>query len=310
MTQPLHVKYRPSTLEQVVGQDHIIGGLTSQLNDKAQVFLFEGPSGTGKTTLARICASMLDCEVIEVDAASNTGVDDMREVASKGNFVSLDGKGKFFIIDECHRLSRQAVESLLKTIEEPPTNVYWAFCTTEPTKILKTMRTRCVTHTLNSVPWRRLMGMLADVAKAEGIEVIEDIIDVCAETADGSPRQALVNLTSVMHTKTADEARTALSRTSSAKEAYDLAKMLIDQSFRFGAAMEVLKEIKDTPAESIRQVVRAYATTVVLNSPENNWARGVLMAFEAVAVEQNQISDIVCRVITLDKWRRPSGKSD
>ena len=304
--ETLHTKYRPTTLDDVVGQDHIKEGLMAQLAaGKQQAFLFEGPSGTGKTTLARICASELNCfDVTEVDAASNTGVDDMREVSSRANFVSLDGGGKAFIIDECHRLSRQAWESLLKAIEEPPEGVYWFFCTTEPNKIIKTVRTRCVTHTLKDVPWRALLKLLDRVAKAEGIEVHEDILDVCAEEAGGSPRQALINLMSVQHTTSVDDARQALNRTSAAKEAFDLARMIIKKDYNFSAAMALVKDIKDTPPESIRQVIRAYATTTVINSPDNTWARGVLMAFESPSIEQNQISDIVCRLITMEKWKR------
>jgi len=118
--QTLHTKYRPTTLDEVVGQDHIQEGLKAVVDvGKQQAFLFEGPSGTGKTTLARIVAAELGClDVREIDAATHTGVDKMREIASGAHFVSLEGGNKAIIVDECHRLSRQSWESLLKDIEE------------------------------------------------------------------------------------------------------------------------------------------------------------------------------------------------
>lgn len=303
--QSLHTKYRPTSLEDVVGQDHMLAGLKSQLAaGTQQTFLFEGPSGTGKTTLARICASQLGCtEVTEIDGATHTGVDAMRAVAERAGFLSMDGGAKAFIVDECHRLSKQAWESLLKDIEEPPANVYWFFCTTEPAKILKTVRTRCVTHTLQDVPWRKLLALLSNVAAAEGFDVSEEVIDVAAEAADGSPRQALTNLAAVSHCKSEKEAQEALRRVPGTKEAFNLAQLLIRKDFNYATAMGILKELKDVSPESIRQTVRAYATTTVLNSPDNRWARGVAMAFEKPSYDGNGITDILCRVITLEKWK-------
>jgi DNA polymerase-3 subunit gamma/tau len=304
--EALHTKYRPTTLDDVVGQDHIKAGLSAVLAaGKQQAFLFEGPSGTGKTTLARICAKALGCtDPREIDAATHTGVDSMREVAEGARFVSMDGGAKAFIVDECHRLSKQAWESLLKDIEEPPVGVYWFFCTTEGNKVPNTIQTRCVTYSLQEVSWRKLLGLLSKVATAEGLDIADDVLDVCAEEASGSPRKALVNLTMVSHCKSADEARQSLNRMKGGKEAFDLAQLLIKKEYTFEAACAILKELKEVTPESIRHTVRAYATTTVLGSPGNTWARGVLMAFEAPCVDQNQISDILCRVITLEKWKR------
>lgn len=306
MSETLHTKYRPTTLEEVVGQDHIKKGLAATLAEgKQQAFLLEGPSGTGKTTLARICARELGCsEIIEVDGATHTGVEKMREVAARANFKSLDGDGgKAFIIDECHRLSKQAWESLLKDIEEPPAGVFWFFCTTEPTRILATIRSRCVTYTLKDVPYRALMKLLADVSQREGLNVPEDVLDAAADNAHGSPRQALVNLTTVKHAENAAAALDALNRTPAVKEAIDLARLISKPSYTFDAAVEICKGMKDENPEGIRHVVRGYMTTMILNSPSERWPRGVLLAFEEPAREQNQIGDILCRLITLEKWK-------
>jgi len=302
----LHTKYRPTTLDEVVGQDHIKAGLSAVLAaGKQQAFLFEGPSGTGKTTLARICAKALGAlDPKEIDAATHTGVDAMREVAESAQYVSLDGGAKAFIVDECHRLSKQAWESLLKDIEEPPPGVFWFFCTTEGNKVPTTIKTRCVTYSLQDVSWRKLLGLLSRVVVDEGLDIADDVLDVCAEEAGGSPRQALVNLTTVAHCKTADEARAALNRAAAGKEAFDLAKLICKKDYSFLDACNLLKELKEVPAESIRHVVRAYATTMVLNNAQGDWPRGVLLAFEKPAIDSNQISDILCRLITLEKWKR------
>lgn len=304
--ETLHTKYRPTTLEEVVGQDHIKKGLAATLAErKQQAFLFEGPSGTGKTTLARICARELGCsEVIEIDAATHTGVDEMRKIAERANFKALGGDGgKAFIIDECHRLSKQAWESLLKDIEEPPAGVFWFFCTTEPTRILQTIRSRCVTYTLKDVPYRALMKLLAHVAQREGLSVPEDVLDAAADNALGSPRQALVNLTTVKHAENAAAALDALNRTPAVKEAIDLARVIMRPNFEFADAMAICKDLKDEHPEGIRHVVRGYATTVILNSPNDRWPRGVLLAFEKPAIDTNQIGDIIARIITLEKWK-------
>ena len=302
----LHTKYRPTTLDEVVGQDHIKEGLAAAMAaGKNQTFLFEGPSGTGKTTLARLVAAQMGCTNIrEIDAATHTGVDAMRTVAEGAGFMSMDGGKKAFIVDECHRLSKQAWESLLKDIEEPPEGVFWFFCTTEGNKILKTVRTRCMTYTLKDVPWRKLLGLVSDVAKREGLTVPDEILDVCAEEADGSPRQALVNLATVAHCTTESDARAALNRLAGDKEAFDLARLIMKKEYKFADACALLKALKEVPMETVRHTVRAYATTTILGSPDNLWARGVLLAFEAPCVDQNRESDLLCRLITMEKWKR------
>lgn len=300
-SESLHTKYRPTSLDQVVGQDHIKQGLAAVLSEgRQQAFLFEGPSGTGKTTLARICASQLGAtDLIEVDAASNTGVDDMREVASRANYASLDGGARAFIVDECHRLSKQAWESLLKAIEEPPAGVFWFFCTTEGNKVLPTIRTRCVTYSLKEVAYRPLLRLLADTAKAEGLDVPEDVLDVAASEAGGSPRQALVNLTTVKHASTPAEAQAALNRAPGSKEAVDLARALLKRD----PGRSIIKELKDQNPESVRLTVFHYALAAAWDG--NKVALMILGEFERPCIESNKMGDILLRCERLAwKWTK------
>src|SRR5277367_6751574 len=140
-------KYRPSTFEEVIGQDVVTASLKRMIvSDKKlpPCILFTGPSGIGKTTLARICAKeagCLDANIIEINAAKQTGIDDMREVTDLSGFMVLGG-ARVFIIDEAHGLSKQAFDSLLKFLEEPSKNTSWILCSTNPTKIPKSIKTR------------------------------------------------------------------------------------------------------------------------------------------------------------------------
>lgn len=297
--ESLHTKYRPKTLDEVRGQDHVKAGLAAVLAEgKQQAFLFDGPSGTGKTTLARICAKALGCtEIEEIDAATHTGVDNMREVAAHATYRPMDGGSRAFIVDECHRLSKQAWESLLKDIEEPPPGVFWFFCTTEPEKMLKTILTRVAQYSLKEVPYRRLLDLLLSVAESEGLNVNEDVLALSASEAGGSPRQALVNLTVTKHCTDEASARAALNRAPGSKGAYDLAKIIHRKGWRFDDAMTVVKsmaEAKESP-ESVRHVVRAYLTKVVMDGPAE-YPCYVLSQFVDPCHDANQLSEIVLRV--------------
>lgn len=297
----LQTKYRPTTLDDVVGQDHVRAGVARAIDDRTQqAFILEGPSGTGKTTLARIMARELGCEeVIEIDAATHTGVDAMRDIADRANFVSMGAGGKAFIVDECHRLSKQAFESMLKDIEEPPEGVYWFFCTTEGNKIPNTIRTRCQAFALQEVPYRRLLALLDRVAKEEGMDVSEDVLDVAADAAGGSPRQALVNLTTVATAQTPREAEAALQRITSAQEAVDLAKALLAKK----PFLDIIKDLKDTNPEGVRMTVFHYCLAAAMGG--NKTALMILGEFEKPAFDGNKMGDILLRCERLAwKWAR------
>ena len=166
---PLYRKYRPQKLDDIVGQAHIKRALTNaiELNKISHAYLFTGPRGTGKTSTARILAKSLNCvngptvtpceecescksitatipvDVIEMDAASNRSVEDAREILEKVNYAPIHGKYKIYIIDEVHMLSKEAFNTLLKTLEEPPKNVIFILATTESYKVLDTIKSRC-----------------------------------------------------------------------------------------------------------------------------------------------------------------------
>ena len=300
-------KYRPKTLDQVLGQDHIVKSLSKIIIErKHSTFLFEGPSGLGKTTLARICADMLGCsgfDLQEFDAASNSGVDDMRALAEQQHSFPMGG-ARAFIIDECQRLSKNAWDALLKGTESPPPNNYWFFCTTEISKVPRTIRTRSAEYKLKPVSASVITNLLDRVAEEEGLMLAEGALERIAGAVGGSPREALVKLQQA-DGLSMDELEAMLSVDQGVPGGYDLAKMLSNKDFDLKGVMELLSEMKDESPEAIRQVVRAYFTTFVLRSPSNKWALGVLSEFEKPAIEQNYITDIVMRVARINKWRQP-----
>jgi DNA polymerase III subunit gamma/tau len=265
----LITKYRPETFEEVIGQDAVVKSLRNAIENKlGTAYLFTGPSGVGKTTLAYIAAQMLGCakaDLLDVDAATNTGIEEMR-VLMEGLMYRPIGSGavKAVIIDEAHALSKAAITSLLKTLEAPPPWVYWFLCTTEPTKIPKAIQTRCLSYQLRDVRADDLFDLLKGTD--EGKDLDEDILNLCVDEASGSPRQALANLGVCMMAEDRDEAAELLRSAVNVPEAIDLARALM-RGAGWGELRELLAKMKekDLSPESVRHVVRAYMTSVLLS---------------------------------------------
>ncbi|WP_048863105.1 DNA polymerase III subunit gamma/tau, partial [Acidisphaera rubrifaciens] len=215
-------KYRPATFEALIGQDAMVRTLRNAfaLGRIAHAFMLTGVRGVGKTTTARIIARCLNCtgpdgtggptaapcgvcanctailadrhpDVIEMDAASNTGVDDVREIIEATRFRPLQARTKVFIIDEVHMLSRNAFNALLKTLEEPPPHVKFVFATTELRKVPITVLSRCQRFDLRRIAVTELVALYADVAAREGVAIEEAALAMIARAADGSVRDGL-----------------------------------------------------------------------------------------------------------------------
>jgi DNA polymerase-3 subunit gamma/tau len=216
--QPLHHKYRPQRLDQLVGQEAIAATLGHALttNRIAPAYLFSGPRGTGKTSSARILARSLNClnsegptpepcgtcelcttiaagtalDVIEIDAASNTGVDNIRELIERSRFAPVQARWKVYVVDECHMLSTAAFNALLKTLEEPPPQVVFVLATTDPQRVLPTILSRCQRFDFRRIPLDALEGHLSWIAEQEAIEIKPEAIHVVAQRSQGGLRDA------------------------------------------------------------------------------------------------------------------------
>ena len=215
--QVLARKWRPKTFGQLVGQDHVVKALSNALTQQRlhHAYLFTGTRGVGKTTIARILAKALNCEtgitatpcgtcgackeidqgrfvdMLEVDAATNTKVEEMRELLDQAQYMPVAGRFKVYIIDEVHMLSRSAFNSMLKTLEEPPEHVKFILATTDPQKVPVTVLSRCLQFNLKQMSTDGISGHLAHVMKEENIEFETSALDVLARAARGSMRDSL-----------------------------------------------------------------------------------------------------------------------
>ena len=220
---PLFRKYRPQSFKDVIGQEFTVQALSNaiKLNKIANAYLFCGPRGTGKTSSARIFAKSLNCEqgptiepcqkcqscldvtnasgidVIEIDAATNRGIDDAKELINKVQYAPMNGKYKIFIIDEVHMLSKEAFNALLKTFEEPPKNVIFILATTEPHKVIETIVSRCQRFDFRRITIEDITKRLREISDTEKINITDEALYAIAKNVSGGMRDSLALLDQV-----------------------------------------------------------------------------------------------------------------
>lgn len=255
---------------------------------RAHSFILAGPSGVGKTTLARIIANVAAggqataTNIDEVPAADHTGVDDMRAVATRSLSRAIGvSPVKTIIIDEAHRLSAQAWDVLLKPIEEPPKHVFWCLCTTELGKIPKTIQTRCVRFDLKLLSEDQLLELLIRVADQEGFTTPDEVLETIAENSGGSPRQCLVHLEQCAYCTSADQARSFMRTVGQSKEVVDIARLLVaKKAASWQTAIKLLNTIGDVNPESVRIILCNYIAGALLKSKTENEARNLLRVLD------------------------------
>lgn len=277
----LYRRHRPDTFAEVVGQTAAVTQLQELMaaGETPHGLLLVGPSGTGKTTLARIVARDLGChrhDLQEINCASARGIDTVREMAQRYRASPIAGPVKVYILDEIQKTTGEFQSALLKILEECPKTCYFMLATTDPHKLLPTIRTRCATVKCEPVPYQDLLDLVKAVGNKEGVLVPDDAAEALAEAADGSARQALVGLQQVMRLPAAQMAD-AVVRSGTKKVAFDLieAMMPFKGSPSWAGVAAVLDKLDDDP-EALRRLVMGVA-------------RGALMKGGPRAAKANQV---------------------
>lgn len=323
---PLYRKYRPQTIEQIVGQEHIKKALTNaiQMDRISHAYLFTGPRGTGKTSTARIFAKSLNCvngptitpcnecencknitnsipiDVIEIDAASNRSVNDADEIIQKVALAPVNSRYKIYIIDEVHMLTNQAFNALLKTLEEPPKNVIFILATTEVHKVLDTIKSRCQRFDFKRITTEDISKHLRYISDKEGINITDDALSYIAQNSAGGMRDSIALLDQL----------SVLNSSESAIDVEDINRLLGRLSFDslttlFGmistsnqnGALDILNSIYNQgnePSQILSNFLEYLRNALILKSIGRNSVQGV------VQLNEEQIKKLTSQIENLE----------
>lgn len=290
----LHTDYRPKTFKGYVGNEGVIASLRAKLSrkDRPRVFLLTGQAGSGKTTLARIIAGFLGAydpskplhnnpDYIEMDAASLGGVDTARGIRRNVGYKARAGENRVYLLDECHKLTKDAQEALLKTLEEPPSHVYFILATTEPEALKDTFKRRCLHYHLDPLDYEEMEKLVRRVIKKSGrdIKLPESVMDILYRDSFGSPGIALSILEKIVDLKPKQMERIAAEEASRLNASIDLCRILMKKGVGWKDVCKVLNGLKEEP-EKVRRAVLGYYTSILLKGGRNDLARKILECFE------------------------------
>lgn len=273
----LYLKYRPTTLKGLVGQTKSVQMLEQLVKDNKvpHALLFSGPSGIGKTSVARILKSILKCsdrDYYEINASSSRGIDTIRDIDEKMNLSPWGGPCTIYVLDECHQLTKRkggdAQSALLKMLEDTPRHVYFFLATTHPGDLLPTILTRCTKIKFNSISDKALEGLVLDVCKKEKIKLEEEVVDKLVATAGGSARECLVLLHQIVGIEGVEDQLDCIQSSDTQAQAIALARALMNTRVKWPEVAKILKSLEDEP-ETIRQMVLSYANSVLIGGKGN-----------------------------------------
>lgn len=270
----LYLKYRPKTLDEIKGNNqtiHTLEGMLQDVEKAPHAYLLTGPTGCGKTTIGRIIARRLGCvgnDFREVDSADFRGIDTIREIRKNSMFKSLEGPVRVWLIDECHKLTNDAQNALLKILEDTPHHIYFILCTTEPQKLIPTIKGRCSQFQMTPLNERQMLGLLKRIARSEEVKLAGEIYDQIIQDSFGLPRNALQILEQVL--SVGEEERLEVTRKAAEEqsESIQLCRALL-KAGNWKTVRGILNGLKDQDPESIRRHVMGYAQSVLLNGEDD-----------------------------------------
>jgi DNA polymerase-3 subunit gamma/tau len=286
----LYVKYRPTEFSDMVGNELAIKALQKSLqkDNHSHVYMFTGPAGTGKTSLARIMAKHLgasELDIREYNSASNRGIDTAREIQQQMKLYPTAGEVIVYIIDEFHRVTSDFANALLKPLEDTPSHVYFFLCTTDPQKVIKPIKTRCTEVKLESLKVSELITLIHRVIKLDNLNISKKIYSRIAEVAEGCPRKALVILEQVASLESEEEQEFYLDSGTFSEEDVEIVQLcrkLLDIHANWQHIAKILKQLsadgKLDDAEKVRYAVLGYMNAVLLNGSMSD---RVALAIEA-----------------------------
>ncbi len=283
----LYKVHRPKDLDDVVGQSQAISILKPMVeNDEIpHALLFTGPSGVGKTTIARILRKHLKChpqEFQEFNIADIRGIENIRDIRKRMNLRPMNGKAKVYLLDECQKMTSDAQNALLKMLEDTPKHIWFFLCTTDPQKLIKTIRTRCTEIALKPIGDNDLHDLIYKVAKREIEEdgdwiITDDVVAKIVTNSEGSARKALVLLGSIIRLKSEEDMLEAIEKSTQESQTINLCRLLLNPRSRWPEVAKLLKELEGEDAEGLRHMTLRYMRSVLLGGGNMASRAGYIM---------------------------------
>lgn len=273
----LYLTHRPQELDQIIGNEDLVNYLKEVLKDKKtcpRVFLLHGATGCGKTTIGRIIAKELGCsemDLTEINTADFRGIDTVREIIKSSKYSSLKGGARVWLIDEVHKMTGDAQNAILKLLEDVPSKCYFILCTTEPQKLLATVKGRCIELQVKPLTNNQMQKLLKRVSRAEDKKISISVYEQIIESSFGLPRNALQILDKVLKVPQEQQLEMAKASAAEQSESYQLCQALIGRS-PWKKVANILNGLKDQDPESIRRHVLGYCQSVLLRGENDNAA--------------------------------------
>jgi len=267
----LYLKHRPDSLDNIKGNEELVNSLKNMLAKPEtcpHVFMLTGPSGCGKTTIGRIIAKELNIsknDLQEINSSDFRGIDTIREIIKNSQYKPISGKYRMFLMDEVHQLSKDAQNALLKILEDTPSHVFFVLCTTDPAKLLATVKNRCSQFAVKPISDREMKSLLKITAKEEGESLEIEVLNQIVQDSQGHSRLALQILEQVLNTDPDKRLEAARQIAEQESEVISLCRALLSNS-NWKQIAAILQGLKGQEPESIRRIVLGYAQAVLLKT--------------------------------------------